>query len=44
MAEYDFSALTDKEFEELVRDLLSKDLGVTLRSFKKGKDTLFVDT
>jgi hypothetical protein len=38
MAEYDFSALTDKEFEELVRDLLSKDLGISLRTFKKGKD------
>lgn len=38
MAEYDFSALTDKEFEELVRDLLSKDPGISLRTFKKGKD------
>jgi len=38
MNSYDFSALNDKEFEELVRDLVSKDLGIKLRSFKKGKD------
>jgi GTPase SAR1 family protein len=38
MNNYDFSVLNDKEFEEIVRDLLSADLSIKLRTFKKGKD------
>ena len=38
MPNYTFQTLNDKEFEELCRDLLSKELGVELQSFKKGKD------
>lgn len=35
---YDFSALSPFEFELLVRDLLTRHLGVRLESFKAGRD------
>jgi hypothetical protein len=35
---YDFSALNDKEFEELVRDILSIKLKIDFQSFKNGRD------
>jgi hypothetical protein len=38
MSDYTFETLNDKEFEELVKDLLEKELKVKLQSFKKGKD------
>jgi hypothetical protein len=38
MAEYDFKQLSSYDFEILVRDLLQEELGVTLESFKLGKD------
>lgn len=38
MSNYDFSALNDKEFEELTRDLFSRALGKKFKSFKRGKD------
>lgn len=38
MNNYDFSSLNDKDFEELVRDLLNKKLNLDLQSFKRGKD------
>ena len=34
----DTKTLNDKEFEELVKDLLQIELGVRLQSFKSGKD------
>lgn len=38
MGQYDFSTLNDKDFEELVRDLLTQELSVRFQSFKVGKD------
>jgi len=38
MNKYDYSLLNDKEFEELCRDLISKDLNFPFQSFKSGKD------
>jgi hypothetical protein len=38
MTEYTFSTLNDKDFEVLVRDLLSKELKVEFQHFKSGKD------
>jgi len=35
---YDFQTLSPKDFEELTRDLLQKELSITLESFKNGKD------
>lgn len=35
---YTFSTINDKDFEELTRDLLSKELGKRFQMFKKGKD------
>jgi hypothetical protein len=35
---YDFSALNDKEMEELVRDILSVKLNTDFQSFKNGQD------
>ena len=35
---YDFQTLSPKDFEELTRDLLQKELNITLESFKNGKD------
>lgn len=39
MANYTFETLNDKDFEDLVRDLLQKELGITLESFKRGRDS-----
>ncbi len=40
MADYDFqSLLSPLDFEHLVRDLLSKDLGLELTAFAEGKDS-----
>ncbi len=39
MTNYNLNNINDKEFEFLVRDLLQKELGLKLESFKKGKDT-----
>jgi hypothetical protein len=38
MPNYDFTALSSVDFENLVRDLLQKELKVTLESFKNGRD------
>jgi len=38
MNNYNLYNLNDKDFELLVRDLLQKELGIVLESFKKGKD------
>ncbi len=38
MAEYDFTSLSFYEFELLARDLVQKEYGITLESFKTGKD------
>lgn len=38
MPEYDFSTLSSYDFELLTRDLLQKELGVRLESFKTGRD------
>jgi len=38
MANYDFKTLSHYDFEILVRDLLQKELDITLESFKKGRD------
>ncbi len=38
MTSYDFRVLSPIDFEGLVRDLLQKELSVTLESFKAGKD------
>jgi hypothetical protein len=35
---YDFTILSPDDFEELASDLLSRDWGVRLESFKPGKD------
>lgn len=39
MPNYTFETLNDKDFEDLVRDLLQKELGITLESFKRGRDS-----
>ena len=39
MPNYDFKTLSDFDFELLVRDLLQEELGITLESFKQGKDS-----
>ncbi|MBN1968955.1 MAG: restriction endonuclease [Candidatus Delongbacteria bacterium] len=38
MPNYNFTALSSYDFEVLVRDLLQKELGLTLESFTTGKD------
>ncbi|WP_165958285.1 restriction endonuclease [Segetibacter sp. 3557_3] len=38
MATYELEKLNDKEFEELSRDLLQKEMGVRFESFRRGKD------
>ncbi len=38
MADYDFHHLSPHDFEKMSRDLLQADWGVTLESFKTGKD------
>ncbi|MEC5207533.1 adenylate kinase family enzyme [Vogesella perlucida] len=38
MPNYDFKSLNDKEFESLVTDLLSCELGVRFERFKSGRD------
>lgn len=38
MPKYDYSILNDKEFEELVCDLLNEEFSLNLQSFKKGRD------
>lgn len=38
MNKYDFSNLNDKEFEQFVGDLLSKELNIELQDFKIGRD------
>jgi len=38
MPNYDFKSLSPYDFEILVRDLLQEELGVTLESFKAGRD------
>lgn len=35
---YNFESLSPKDFEELTRDLLQKELNITLESFKNGRD------
>jgi len=38
MTNYNLNNINDKDFEILCRDLLQKELGIVLESFKKGKD------
>lgn len=38
MSNYDFTQLSDVEFEDLVRDLLQVELGCALESFESGRD------
>ncbi len=38
MNNYNFSTLNDKEFEQISKDLLNKNLNLSLQSFKSGKD------
>ncbi len=38
MARYDFKSLSPHDFEELTRDLLQAEWGVTLEAFKTGRD------
>ncbi|SFK97974.1 Restriction endonuclease [Pseudovibrio ascidiaceicola] len=38
MSNYTFDTINDKEFEQIVADLLSKKLGVDVETFKSGKD------
>lgn len=38
MSDYDFSSLNDKDFEELVVDLLSEEFKIRIERFKPGKD------
>lgn len=38
MTKYDFSTLNDKEFEEFTCELLNKQYGLELQSFKSGRD------
>src|ERR1700761_3035685 len=35
---YQLQVLNDKDFEELCKDLLEKELGISLQIFKKGRD------
>jgi hypothetical protein len=39
MPQYDFRTLSPIDFESLLRDLLQEDLGITLESFKAGRDS-----
>lgn len=39
MAHYDYSGLTDIDFENLVQSILQADLNITLEAFKKGPDS-----
>src|SRR4051794_28264269 len=39
MADYDFHQLSPRDLERLARDLLQAELGVTLESFKTGRDS-----
>jgi MoxR-like ATPase len=39
MTSYDFTSINDKEFEHLVADLLSSELGVHVERFKPGPDS-----
>lgn len=38
MSNYSFTTINDKEFEQLVRDLLNANLNLSLQNFKAGKD------
>lgn len=38
MSKYDYTALNDKEFEELACEILNKEYDLELQSFKRGKD------
>ncbi|HAS6369330.1 TPA: restriction endonuclease [Vibrio vulnificus] len=38
MSNYDFSTINDKEFEELVNDVIEKRDGVIVESYKQGRD------
>lgn len=38
MSAYDFTSLSSYDFEQLVKDLLQNELGVTLESFTSGRD------
>jgi DNA polymerase III delta prime subunit len=38
MPDYDFKSLSSVDFENLVRDVLQKELNITLESFKTGRD------
>ena len=38
MPNYDFTSLSSFDFEQLVRDLLQKELNLTLESFTSGRD------
>ena len=38
MPNYDFKSLSNYDFECLSRDLLQKELQITLESFKSGRD------
>jgi len=38
MSNYSFSTLNDKEFEQIVKDLLNAKLNIGLQNFKSGKD------
>lgn len=38
MSDYDFRSLSSKDFEEVTRDLLQKEWGIQIESFKEGKD------
>ena len=39
MPQYDFKAVSPIDFELVVRDLLQKELNLTLESFKAGRDS-----
>lgn len=38
MTNYNFSSLNDREFEELVKDVLNKEFNLNLKSYPKGRD------
>jgi len=38
MTQYDFKCLSSDDFEVLIRDLLQKHMGITMESFKAGRD------
>lgn len=38
MSNYTFDTVNDKEFEQIVADLLSRKLGASIETFKPGKD------